>query len=96
MAINSRTVHFPEFTGRTQTNAAVEAKGLVPNVVLTALDADVIKTYVALGMGIGIVAQMAFDPERDSEFACLPAAHLFAKSTTRRARRRHGFLRSYG
>ena len=83
------------FTGRTQTNAAFEAKGLAPNVVLTALDADVIKTYVALGMGVGIVAQMAFDPERDDEFACLPAAHLFAKSTTRLALRRNVFLRSY-
>jgi LysR family cys regulon transcriptional activator len=83
------------FTGRTQTNAAFEARGLVPNVVLTALDADVIKTYVALGMGVGIIAQMAFDPERDTEFACLSAAHLFAKSTTRLALRRNVFLRSY-
>jgi LysR family cys regulon transcriptional activator len=83
------------FTGRTQTNAAFEARGIVPNVVLTALDADVIKTYVALGMGVGIIAQMAFDPERDTEFACLSASHLFARSTTRLALRRNVFLRSY-
>ncbi|MGY8848345.1 MAG: CysB family HTH-type transcriptional regulator, partial [Burkholderiales bacterium] len=50
------------FTGRSKINQAFEARGLVPNVVLTALDADVIKTYVELGLGIGIVAQMAFDP----------------------------------
>ena len=83
------------FTGRSQTNAAFAEKALTPNVVLTALDADVIKTYVALGMGIGIVAQMAYDRERDSEFACLDASHLFAKSTTRLALRRNVFLRSY-
>ena len=49
-------------------NAAFAAKGLEPNVVLTALDADVIKTYVALGFGVGIVAQMAWDPARDWKF----------------------------
>ena len=83
------------FTGRSQTNAAFAEKALTPNVVLTALDADVIKTYVALGMGIGIVAQMAYDASRDSDFACLDASHLFAKSTTRLALRRNVFLRSY-
>ena len=83
------------FTGRTQTNAAFAEKGLTPNVVLTALDADVIKTYVALGMGVGIVAQMAYDPSRDGEFACLDASHLFAPSTTRVALRRNVFLRGY-
>jgi LysR family cys regulon transcriptional activator len=83
------------FTGRSQTNAAFEARRLTPNVVLTALDADVIKTYVALGMGVGIVAQMAFDPERDDEFACLDASHLFERSTTRLALRRNVFLRGY-
>jgi LysR family transcriptional regulator, cys regulon transcriptional activator len=83
------------FTGRTQASAAFAAKGLTPNVVLTALDADVIKTYVALGMGVGIVARMAFDPVRDAEFVCLDASHLFPSSTTRLALRRNVFLRSY-
>ena len=50
------------FTGRSAINAAFAAKGLEPNVVLTALDSDVIKTYVELGMGVGIIAQMAYDP----------------------------------
>jgi len=83
------------FTGRTQANAAFAARGLAPTVVLTALDADVIKTYVELGMGVGIVAQMAYDPRRDTGFACLDASHLFPTSTTRLALRRQAFLRGY-
>jgi LysR family cys regulon transcriptional activator len=83
------------FTGRSKINAAFGARGLSPNIVLTALDADVIKTYVALGMGVGIVAQMAFDPARDGDFACLDASHLFEASTTRLALRRNVFLRGY-
>jgi LysR family cys regulon transcriptional activator len=83
------------FTGRTQTNAAFEAAGLEPNVVLTALDADVIKTYVELGMGIGIVAHMAYEPTRDVNLVRLDASHLFAPSTTRLALRRGVYLRGY-
>jgi LysR family cys regulon transcriptional activator len=83
------------FTGRSQINAAFDAEGLVPNVVLTALDSDVIKTYVELGMGVGIVAQMAHDPDRDRAFVKLDAGHLFAPSTTRLAVRRGAFLRGY-
>ena len=83
------------FTGRSQINAAFDAQGLLPNVVLTALDADVIKTYVELGMGVGIVAQMAYDPDRDTALERLDASHLFASSTTRLALRRDVFLRGY-
>lgn len=83
------------FTGRSQINAAFDAEGLQPNVVLTALDADVIKTYVELGMGIGIVAQMAFDAARDTGLERMDAAHLFAPSTTRLALRKGVFLRGY-
>jgi LysR family cys regulon transcriptional activator len=83
------------FTGRSQINAAFAARGLEPNVVLTALDADVIKTYVELGMGVGIVAQMAWDPVRDKGLVKLDANHLFAPSTTRLALRRNVFLRGY-
>jgi LysR family transcriptional regulator, cys regulon transcriptional activator len=83
------------FTGRSQINAAFDAAGLAPNVVLAALDADVIKTYVLMGMGVGIVAQMAFDPARDAGLVGLPAAHLFAPSTTKLALRRGVFLRRY-
>ena len=83
------------FTGRSQINAAFAAKGLEPNVVLTALDSDVIKTYVELGFGVGIVAQMAHDPGRDIQFDKLDAAHLFAASTTRLALRRGVYLRGF-
>ena len=83
------------FTGRSQINAAFDAAGLAPNVVLTALDADVIKTYVELGMGVGIVAEMAYDPARDAALVELPAGHLFQPSTTRLAVRRGVFLRGY-
>ena len=83
------------FTGRTQINAAFEAAGLTPHVVLTALDADVIKTYVQLGMGIGIVAQMAYEPARDAGLVSIDASHLFAPSVTRLALRRGVYLRGY-
>jgi LysR family cys regulon transcriptional activator len=83
------------FTGRSAINAAFTARGLEPNVVLSALDADVIKTYVELGMGVGIVAAMAFDPAKDVGFEMLDASHLFAASTTRLALRKGVFLRGY-
>ena len=84
------------FTGRSQINAAFDSAGLVPNVVLTALDSDVIKTYVEMGLGVGIIAKMAWDPARDAGvFEQLDAAHLFAPSITRIALRRGTFLRGY-
>ena len=83
------------FTGRSKINQSFEAKGLAPNVVLTALDADVIKTYVELGLGIGIVAQMAFDPNRDKHLRSIDAGHLFESSTTRIGIRKNSYLRSY-
>jgi LysR family cys regulon transcriptional activator len=83
------------FTGRSAINAAFAAKDLAPNVVLSALDADVIKTYVELGTGVGIVAQMAYDPLKDVGFERLDASHLFAASTTRLALRRGAFLRGF-
>ncbi len=83
------------FTGRSEINAAFAAKGIEPNVVLTALDSDVIKTYVELGLGVGIVAQMAHDPARDTQFEKLDASHLFAASTTRLALRRGVYLRGF-
>ena len=83
------------FTGRSAINAAFAAQGLAPNVVLTALDSDVIKTYVELGMGVGIIAQMAYDPERDTQFAKFDADHLFAPSVTRLGLRHGVFLRAY-
>ena len=83
------------FAGRSLINKAFEARGLTPNVVLTALDSDVIKTYVELGLGVGLLAKMAFEPERDKNLAMLDAAHLFDSSTTNIAVRRGTYLRGY-
>ena len=83
------------FSGRGKINAAFEARQLVPNIVLTAIDADVIKTYVELGLGIGILAQMAFIPERDKHLRMIDAGNLFPPSTTRIAIRRNEYLRGY-
>ena len=63
--------------------------------MLTAIDADVIKAYVEMGMGIGILAKMAFDPARDHGIRLINADHLFAASTTRIALRRNAYLRGY-
>ncbi|MEI8384476.1 MAG: HTH-type transcriptional regulator CysB [Nitrosomonadaceae bacterium] len=83
------------FTGRTKINQAFAAKNLTPNVVLTAIDADVIKTYVELGLGIGILAQMAFEPSRDKHLRSIDASHLFEPSTTRIGITRNSYLRGY-
>ncbi|SEM12989.1 HTH-type transcriptional regulator CysB [Halomonas daqiaonensis] len=83
------------FTGRSQLDDAFRARGLTPNVVLTAADADVIKTYVRLGMGVGIVAHMAVDAEHDTDLVALEADHLFESSTTKIGIRRGTFMRGY-
>lgn len=83
------------FTGRSKLDQAFAAHGLKPNVVLTAVDADVIKTYVRLGLGIGIVAAMAYDPRSDQDLVSLPADHLFEASVTHIGFRRSLFLRAY-
>jgi len=83
------------FTGRSRINQAFADKGLTPNVVLTAIDADVIKTYVELGLGIGIVAMMAYDPKRDTHLRAMDASHLFEPSTTRIGIRKNSYLRGY-
>lgn len=83
------------YTGRREIDAAFGRDGLTADVVLQAMDADVIKTYVELGVGVGIIAAMAFDEARDAGLVALEARHLFATQTTRVAVRRGGFLRGY-
>lgn len=83
------------FTGRSKLDAAFEKQGLTPNVVVTAADADVIKTYVRSGLGVGIIASMAWEAERDKDLVALDASHLFAYSTTSIAYRRDSYLRKY-
>ena len=82
-------------TGRARIDEAFEAAGVVPDITMSALDADVIKAYVELGLGLGIIASMAFDPERDKDLALINCAHLFKASTSSLAVRRGRFLRSY-
>ena len=83
------------FSGRGKINAAFEAANIQPNIALTAIDADVIKTYVELGLGVGILAKMAFIPDRDKHLRMMDAGHLFKPSTTRVAIRKNEYLRGY-
>jgi LysR family cys regulon transcriptional activator len=83
------------FTGRSRINRAFERIGVEPNIALTALDADVIKTYVSLGLGLGIISALAFDAQRDSGLVAIDAAHLFESNTTRLALRRGTYLRRH-
>jgi LysR family cys regulon transcriptional activator len=83
------------FSGRSQINKAFAARNLIPNVVLTAIDADIIKTYVALGLGVGIVAAMAYDEQADRGLRAIDVAHLFESSMTRIGIRRNAWLREY-
>lgn len=83
------------FTGRSQLDEAFREAGLEARVVFTAVDADVIKTYVRLGLGVGIVATLAFDESDDADLRALPANHLFDYSVTKIGFRRGAFLRKY-
>lgn len=83
------------FTGRSKIDLAFHARGLTPNVVMTAVDSDVIKTYSELGIGVGIIARMAFEPEKDTGLRAIDASSLFQSSTTRLGIRRGTFLRRY-
>jgi LysR family transcriptional regulator, cys regulon transcriptional activator len=85
----------PNFTGRSKIDKAFAAAGLTPNIVLTALDSDVIKRYVAIGLGIGIIARMAYDEAWDQQLGMLDCSHLFESSVTQIAFRRNGFLRVF-
>ena len=83
------------FANRSLVQKAFETKGLKPHVVLSAQDSDVIKTYVELGLGVGILAKMAFDPKRDLLLRAIDASHLFESSTTRLGIKRGAYLRRY-
>ena len=83
------------FTGRSKLDEAFIEAGLTPRVVFTAADADVIKTYVRLGLGIGIIARMAVDEALDSDLVLLEADHLFLPSVTKIGFRKGTFLRGF-
>lgn len=84
-----------DFSPSTPEGISCKTPEIEPNVVVTAMDADVIKTYVRLGLGIGIIAKMAYDPRSDNDLCALDAGHLFPVSTTKLAVRRGSFLRGY-
>ena len=83
------------YTGRARIDASFAAAGLAPDLVMSALDADVIKTYVQVGLGVGVIAAMAFEPTRDSGLQLLDASHLFPANTTRIALKRGHYLRGF-
>ena len=83
------------FTGRSELDSAFARAGMEPRIVFTATDADVIKTYVKMGLGVGVIASMAIDPTEDADLVKLDATHLFQSSTTKICFRRGIFLRSY-
>ncbi len=83
------------YTGRARIDASFASAGLAPDIVMSALDADVIKTYVQVGLGVGIIAAMAFEPARDPGLTLLDASHLFPVNTTRIALKRGHYLRGF-
>ncbi|MBB1162821.1 CysB family HTH-type transcriptional regulator [Aquariibacter albus] len=85
----------PGYTGRAHIDDAFRTAGMQPDIVLTAMDADVIKTYVELGLGVGIVASIAFDEDRDRTLRAIDARHLFEVNLTRLAVRRGSWLRGF-
>src|SRR6185312_4299183 len=85
----------PTFAGRTALDRAFAARQLAPEVVLTALDSDVIKSYVSLGLGVGIISSRAFRAGKDEGLKALDCEHLFPAQTTRLAFKRGTYLRSY-
>ncbi|MBU3599550.1 CysB family HTH-type transcriptional regulator [Polynucleobacter sp. 30F-ANTBAC] len=85
----------PAFAGRSKIDKAFSSKNLQPDVVLEAIDADVIKTYVETGMGIGIVAGVAYDADRDRNLRVIPAGHLFGNNVTKIAVKQNAYLRSF-
>ncbi len=84
------------YTGRPMINKAFAKAGIQPDIVMTALDSDVIKTYVEFGMGIGIIADMAFNPNKDTHLTLLNCEPLFQQNTTLLAVRQGHFLRGFG
>jgi LysR family cys regulon transcriptional activator len=94
LARNPLITYEAHFAGRAKIDAAFAAVNIEPSIVLEAIDADVIKTYVQLGMGVGIVAGVAVDAQRDG-LAMLPCGHLFGPNLTRLAVKQGAYLRGF-
>jgi LysR family cys regulon transcriptional activator len=87
--------YHPSFTGRTRIDKAFAAQHLTPRIALEAIDSDVIKTYVRLGMGVGIVAEMAVRDITDEDLLVRPAGHLFGRNLARIAFKKQAYLRQF-
>jgi LysR family cys regulon transcriptional activator len=87
--------YHPSFTGRTRIDKAFAAKNLTPRIALEAIDSDVIKTYVRLGLGVGIVAEMAVKESLDDDLVARPASLLFGKNVARIAFKRSAYIRHF-
>jgi LysR family transcriptional regulator, cys regulon transcriptional activator len=87
--------YHPSFTGRSRIDHAFEQRRLTPNIVLDAIDSDVIKTYVRLGMGIGIVAEMAVRDDPLNDLVVRPLGHLLGANVARVAFKRGAYLRQF-
>lgn len=96
LALEPLITYHPSFTGRTKIDQAFAAKRLQPRIALEAIDSDVIKTYVRLGLGVGIVAEMAIkDDSTNSDLVAIPAGHLFGVNVARVAFKRSAYLRNF-
>ena len=96
LAAEPIVTYHPSFTGRRRIDQAFAHRKLKPNIVLEAIDSDVIKTYVRLGLGVGILAEMAVkDDAQNDDLACRPAGHLFGQNVSRVAFRRGAYLRNF-
>ena len=95
LAVEPIITYHPSFTGRTRIDKAFAAKGLTPRIALEAIDSDVIKTYVRLGLGVGIVAEMAVKDGLDNDLVARPASQLFGKNVARIAFKRSAYIRHF-
>ena len=96
LAVLPLVSYHPSFSGRSRVDAAFAARGLKPDVVLEAIDADVIKTYVRIGLGVGIVSELAVrDDPPGGELVSRPVGHLFGQNVTRIAFKRGAYLRNF-
>ena len=95
LAHESLITYHPSFTGRGKIDQAFAARKLQPRIVLEAIDSDVIKTYVRLGLGIGIVAEMAMRDDPQTDLVVRPMGHLFGQSVARVAFKRGAYLRNF-
>ena len=96
LALLPIVTYHPSFSGRTRVDQAFATRHLIPTVVLEAIDADVIKTYVRVGLGVGIVAEAAVrDDPPGGDLVSRPAGHLFGQNVTRIAFKRGAYLRNF-